>query len=189
MRTAALILATFVSLPAGVPAGEVFVPLARAHAHNDYEHERPLLDALSHGFTSVEADIYLVGGELLVAHDPEDVVPGRTLQNLYLDPLARRVRRQPRHGLSAAAASSSSSWSTSRTRGRATYTELAPGAARLPPDADDVRARQGAPGRGHRRDQRRPPARADGGPAPCGTRSTTAAAPDLGGARRPRSCR
>jgi hypothetical protein len=67
-------------------------PLARAHAHNDYEHERPLLDALSHGFTSVEADIYLVDGELLVAHDPEDVVPGRTLQSLYLDPLAQRVR-------------------------------------------------------------------------------------------------
>ncbi|MBG0562508.1 phosphatidylinositol-specific phospholipase C/glycerophosphodiester phosphodiesterase family protein [Actinoplanes aureus] len=67
-------------------------PLARAHAHNDYEHERPLFDALSHGFTSVEADIYLVGGELLVAHDPEDVVPGRTLQSLYLDPLARLTR-------------------------------------------------------------------------------------------------
>ena len=67
-------------------------PLARAHAHNDYEHERPLFDALSHGFTSVEADIYLVDGELLVGHDPQDVVPGRTLQSLYLDPLARLTR-------------------------------------------------------------------------------------------------
>ncbi|WP_101789877.1 phosphatidylinositol-specific phospholipase C/glycerophosphodiester phosphodiesterase family protein [Nonomuraea indica] len=67
-------------------------PLARAHAHNDYEHERPLLDALDHGFTSVEADIYLVDGELRVGHDPEDLRPGRTLQSLYLDPLARRVR-------------------------------------------------------------------------------------------------
>ena len=67
-------------------------PLPQAHAHNDYEHERPLFDALSHGFTSVEADIYLVDGELLVGHDPQDVVPGRTLQSLYLDPLARRVR-------------------------------------------------------------------------------------------------
>ncbi|MEU9588105.1 hypothetical protein AB0D70_32420, partial [Streptomyces werraensis] len=38
-------------------------PLPRAHAHNDYEHDRPLLDALDHGFTSVEADIYLVDGE------------------------------------------------------------------------------------------------------------------------------
>ena len=33
-------------------------PLERAHAHNDYEHARPLLDALSHGFTSVEADVW-----------------------------------------------------------------------------------------------------------------------------------
>ncbi|MGK5684151.1 phosphatidylinositol-specific phospholipase C/glycerophosphodiester phosphodiesterase family protein [Actinoplanes sp. URMC 104] len=67
-------------------------PLPRAHAHNDYEHERPLADALAHGFTSVEADIYLVGGQLLVAHDPGDVVAGRTLQSLYLDPLVQRVR-------------------------------------------------------------------------------------------------
>src|SRR5918996_24410 len=66
-------------------------PLERAHAHNDYEHERPLLDALDHGFTSVEADIYLVDGELRVGHDPEDLRPGRTLQSLYLDPLAQRV--------------------------------------------------------------------------------------------------
>jgi hypothetical protein len=68
-------------------------PLERAHAHNDYEHERPLLDALSHGFTSVEADVYLVDGGLLVAHDPEDLDPERTLQSLYLDPLREIVRR------------------------------------------------------------------------------------------------
>ncbi|HEX6682011.1 MAG TPA: endonuclease/exonuclease/phosphatase family protein [Candidatus Limnocylindrales bacterium] len=67
-------------------------PLPQAHAHNDYLHERPLLDALDHGFTSVEADIFLVGGELLVGHDPQDLRPGRTLQSLYLDPLAARVR-------------------------------------------------------------------------------------------------
>ena len=62
-------------------------PLAQAHAHNDYEHERPLLDAVEHGFTSVEADVYLVDGQLLVAHDPEDLDPARTLQALYLEPL------------------------------------------------------------------------------------------------------
>ncbi|MEU0566229.1 phosphatidylinositol-specific phospholipase C/glycerophosphodiester phosphodiesterase family protein [Nonomuraea sp. NPDC005983] len=67
-------------------------PLSRAHAHNDYEHSRPLLDALDHGFNSVEADVYLVDGELRVGHDPEDLRPGRTLQSLYLDPLAQRVR-------------------------------------------------------------------------------------------------
>jgi hypothetical protein len=67
-------------------------PLRRAHAHNDYEHSRPLLDALDHRFGSVEADIYLVGDQLLVAHDPEDLDPSRTLESLYLDPLAARVR-------------------------------------------------------------------------------------------------
>lgn len=63
-----------------------------AHAHNDYEHPRPLLDALARGFGSVEADIWLVDGELLVAHDRKDVRPGRTLQSLYLDLLRERVR-------------------------------------------------------------------------------------------------
>jgi glycerophosphoryl diester phosphodiesterase len=66
-------------------------PLAPAHAHNDYEHARPLFDALDHGFTSVEADIFLVDGQLLVAHDPEDLRPDRTLQSLYLEPLRQLV--------------------------------------------------------------------------------------------------
>lgn len=69
-------------------------PLAQAHAHNDYEHDRPLFDALDHGFTSVEADVWLVDGQLLVAHDRDQVVPGRTLEKLYLSPLAQRVREQ-----------------------------------------------------------------------------------------------
>lgn len=64
----------------------------RAHAHNDYEHDRPLFDALDSGFKSVEADVYLVDGELLVAHDPQDVDPNRTLRSLYLDPLRQRVK-------------------------------------------------------------------------------------------------
>jgi hypothetical protein len=65
--------------------------LERAHAHNDYEHQRPLFDALDHNFKSVEADIWLVEGELIIAHDPEDVPQavkdGRTLRSLYLEPL------------------------------------------------------------------------------------------------------
>ena len=68
-------------------------PLERAHAHNDYEHDRPLYDALSHGFTSVEADVWLVDGELLVAHDRDQVQPGRTLESLYLDPLEQQAAR------------------------------------------------------------------------------------------------
>jgi glycerophosphoryl diester phosphodiesterase len=52
-----------------------------------------LLDALDHGFCSVEADIYLVDGQLLVAHDRDKVKPERTLQSLYLDPLRDRARK------------------------------------------------------------------------------------------------
>lgn len=66
--------------------------LDRAHAHNDYEHRRPLFDALHHGFTSVEADIWLQDGELRVAHEAVDTVPGRTLESLYLEPLSDIVR-------------------------------------------------------------------------------------------------
>ncbi|MDV8149034.1 phosphatidylinositol-specific phospholipase C/glycerophosphodiester phosphodiesterase family protein [Arthrobacter sp. B10-11] len=76
------------------PAVVLGEPLASAHAHNDYEHARPLFDALEHGFTSVEADVWLVDGELLVAHDREDVKPGVTLESLYLDPLEELVRNQ-----------------------------------------------------------------------------------------------
>jgi len=68
-------------------------PLAAAHAHNDYLHDRPLLDALDHGFTSVEADIFLVQGKLLVAHDVTSLSPKRTLAALYLDPLRERIRK------------------------------------------------------------------------------------------------
>lgn len=67
-------------------------PIPRAHAHNDYEHPRPLLDALAQGFCSVEADIYLVDGQLLVAHNLPDVRPERTLEKLYLDPLRARAK-------------------------------------------------------------------------------------------------
>ncbi|MET9764805.1 phosphatidylinositol-specific phospholipase C/glycerophosphodiester phosphodiesterase family protein, partial [Streptomyces sp. NPDC006372] len=96
LTTLGAALAGSVALPAGhAAAGEQGYgprPLWRAHAHNDYEHPRPLLDALDHRFGSVEADIYLVGDQLLVAHDPEDLDPARTLESLYLDPLAARVR-------------------------------------------------------------------------------------------------
>jgi hypothetical protein len=62
-------------------------PLLQAHSHNDYEHTRPLLDALSYGFCSVEADVHLVNGELLVAHDADQIKVERTLEKLYLAPL------------------------------------------------------------------------------------------------------
>jgi hypothetical protein len=73
------------------------VPLPGAHAHNDYLHEPPLLKALAHGFTSVEADIFLVGDALCVAHDIQQITPQRTLQSLYLEPIRQRVTENGGH--------------------------------------------------------------------------------------------
>jgi hypothetical protein len=67
-------------------------PLRQAHAHNDYEHSRPLFDALDHGFCSVEADIWLTSDGLQIGHDKKDLKQGRTLESLYLEPLRERVK-------------------------------------------------------------------------------------------------
>jgi len=69
------------------------IPLPQAFAHNDYAHKNPLFDALANGFTTIEADIHLIEGELYVTHDPpaslEDV---STLKDLYLNPLREVIR-------------------------------------------------------------------------------------------------
>jgi hypothetical protein len=88
LLSALIVLAATASLADPAPT-----PLVRAHSHNDYEHPRPLLDALDSGFCSVEADVHLVDGQLLVAHNRWAVKPGRTLQALYLDPLQERVKK------------------------------------------------------------------------------------------------
>lgn len=98
LRPAVLALAVALGLGLLAPSATALTPdrevapLARAHAHNDYVHARPLLDALSDGFTSVEADVWLVDGRLLVGHDRAVLKRGRTLTSLYLDPLKKRVK-------------------------------------------------------------------------------------------------
>ncbi len=69
-------------------------PLTNAHAHNDYEHEQPLFDALSYGFTSVEADVHLVEGKLYVSHNhPLKKKNKQQLKALYLEPLKKLVKQ------------------------------------------------------------------------------------------------
>jgi hypothetical protein len=68
-------------------------PLENAHAHNDYLHQRPLLDALDHGFTSIEADVFPVEGQLLVAHTFLELSKDKTLEGLYLMPLRNIAKR------------------------------------------------------------------------------------------------
>jgi hypothetical protein len=91
MVRATWIVMLLLAAPSGASQRGV-VPLLHAHAHNDYLHDPPLLKALEHGFTSVEADIFLVGDKLCVAHESRTVTPERTLQSLYLEPLRQRVQ-------------------------------------------------------------------------------------------------
>lgn len=79
-------------LAAGLAAS--FVLVARGHSHNDYWRPAPLQDALAAGFGSVEADVFLVEGRLLVAHERATLKPERTLRGMYLAPLAARIREQ-----------------------------------------------------------------------------------------------
>jgi alkaline phosphatase len=68
----------------------------RAHSHNDYEQQRPFHHAFTRGFQSIEADVWLIDGRLLVAHDRKDAKPERSLAALYLDPLDERHGRKGR---------------------------------------------------------------------------------------------
>jgi hypothetical protein len=94
LQTFAFAVILFTSL---IASAADLVPLTRAHAHNDYEHKRPLKDALDQGFCSVEADINLVDGQLLVAHSLKAVDPKKTLQSLYLEPLRQRIKANNGH--------------------------------------------------------------------------------------------
>src|ERR1700744_147316 len=67
------------------------IPLPNAFAHNDYFHDHPLFDALYNGYTNIEADIFLNGDNLIVAHINPYFKSGRTLETLYLKPLAERI--------------------------------------------------------------------------------------------------
>ncbi len=63
----------------------------QGHSHNDYTRSRPLFDALDNGFMSVEIDVFLRNGDIMVAHTSLGIRQGNTLRNLYLEPLKQRV--------------------------------------------------------------------------------------------------
>lgn len=63
-----------------------------AFSHNDYWRENPLQDALAFRFNCVEADLWLIDGELYVSHDRPEPNPAITFRNLYLRPLVERIQ-------------------------------------------------------------------------------------------------
>ena len=63
-----------------------------AFSHNDYWRSKPLFDALSHCFNCVEADLWLIDGQLFVAHDRREIKQSDTFEDMYLKPLADRIK-------------------------------------------------------------------------------------------------
>ena len=59
----------------------------KIHAHNDYEKSRPLYTALENRASYIEADVFLADGQLVVAHSREGINAGKTLWDLYLQPI------------------------------------------------------------------------------------------------------
>ena len=71
--------------------------VANTHSHNDYEQPIPFWMAYQEQFGSIEADIWLVNGQLLVAHNRQELALGRTLESYYVRPLAGQLEKNNGH--------------------------------------------------------------------------------------------
>ena len=63
------------------------VAQVKIHAHNDYLKPVPLFDALQQLSFSIEVDIYLVRGQMLVGHTLKETTKKKTLSSLYINPI------------------------------------------------------------------------------------------------------
>jgi alkaline phosphatase len=61
------------------------------HSHNDYLQPVPFWDAYSAGCASIEVDVILQDGGLMVAHERESIQAPRTFESLYLKPIQQGV--------------------------------------------------------------------------------------------------
>lgn len=91
MRHFILLIALFVA--AQLFAQNKKYTTSNAHSHNDYEQARPFQMAYDQGFGSIEADVFLVNNNLLVAHESKNTNPAKTLRHLYLNPIKEKIMR------------------------------------------------------------------------------------------------
>jgi len=117
-----LVICSF-SLPLPTLGQKPAMPLEQGHSHNDYWRSKPLTDALLRGFKSVEADVFLMNGALLVGHSANELQPEVTLESLYLAPLRVHMQKNKklyrRPGILYL-------YIDFKTEGKATYEQLVP---------------------------------------------------------------
>ncbi len=66
---------------------------ANLHSHNDYEKPKPFFEAFENGFGSIEVDVFLKDGKILVAHNVADIDTARSLKKMYLQPLELAIQQ------------------------------------------------------------------------------------------------
>ena len=86
------IISFFLSSAALLRAQPLHYSTQNAHSHNDYEQAHPFETAYKASFGSIEADIFLVNGKLLVAHSKSELPLNRSLEDLYLKPLLKGLK-------------------------------------------------------------------------------------------------
>ncbi|MBD8487329.1 alkaline phosphatase [Echinicola sp. CAU 1574] len=71
--------------------------LFKLHSHNDYLQEVPFWTAYANNCASIEVDVILKNGRLMVAHEEESIEDGKTLESLYLEPIrqAKKLKIGP----------------------------------------------------------------------------------------------
>ncbi|HEY4285510.1 MAG TPA: alkaline phosphatase [Puia sp.] len=83
--------------PGRLMTGKERYTVANTHSHNDYEQSIPFWMAWQAKFGSIEADIWLQDGRLLVGHNREEIKAGRTLEEYYVRPLLSCVEKNSGH--------------------------------------------------------------------------------------------
>lgn len=86
-----------IQFPGPLMTGKGKYTVANTHSHNDYEQSNPFWTAWQEKFGSIEADIWLQDGQLLVGHDTEEIKAGRTLEEYYVKPLSLCVEKNNGH--------------------------------------------------------------------------------------------
>src|ERR1700744_807356 len=79
--------------PIEINAQPLTYTVANTPSHNDYEQPTPFWMAWQEQFGSIEADIWLVNGVVLVGHDRKELLAGRTLEEYYVKPLSACVEQ------------------------------------------------------------------------------------------------
>ena len=83
-----LLLLLALLLPLAVSAKQPVI----LHSHNDYTRTVPFWEAYSQHCASIEADVFLVDGQLLVGHEEEDLTPERSFVKMYVEPVVEVFR-------------------------------------------------------------------------------------------------